>query len=340
MGWFSRKPQLADTYINRLIANEAKEKRKPIPKTDDELDMEAEFTYAAATIKRLAVEMRGVPVPVWTSLYKNRREWLVKERIEHILLKAAKEIVQLQGDLNLVERLEHGAYTVRVLTGPNPVKEDLIDGLLVQAGVEDALRDASRQIHRLRKGKTPPEIGEIISDPPNSEGAGAMSWGSSWSKPKCPSDAPPQTGKIISDAPNSEDKPKRATETEMLSYAELIAGPLNAQLDLAAKMGGQGQRLDPNPRALGYVYGWTDAFLRVRGWDMADKAIGVPVLFHSFRRLWPGQEGTLLAFIADHLRDSAVMAGMMHGGQQYLDWQNKKISAPMGLVRCLGEDLS
>ena len=135
-------------------------------------------------------------------------------------------------------------------------------------------------------------------------------------------------------------KPKRPTEAEMLSFAELIARPLNHQLDLAADMFGQGRRLDPNPRALGYVYGWTDAFLRVRGWDMADKAVGVPVLFHSLRRLWPGQEGTLLPYTADHLSDSPVMAGMMYGGQQYLDWQNKKLSAPTGLVRCLGEELS
>jgi hypothetical protein len=75
-----------------------------------------------------------------------------------------------------------------------------------------------------------------------------MSWGSSW------------TGF---------GKQKRPTEPEMLAFAEYIAAPLNVQLDLAARMLGQE---GPNPRALGYVYGWTDAFLQVRGWDMADKA--------------------------------------------------------------------
>jgi hypothetical protein len=50
-------------------------------------------------------------------------------------------------------------------------------------------------------------------------------------------------------------KPKHPTEAEMLSFAELIARPLNVQLDLAAEMFGQGRRLDPNPRALGYIYG-------------------------------------------------------------------------------------
>jgi hypothetical protein len=323
MAWFSRKPQLADTYINSLIVKEAKDRGKPIPTTDDELDIEEETSYAAAAIKVL-VGNPSLPITTLTSLYPNRREWLVKERIEHILLKAAKEIVRLRGDLNIVQRLDHGAYTVRVLTGPNPVKEDLMVGLLVQAGVENTLRDASNQIYWLRQGKTPPEIEKIISDAkftsePDREGAGAVSWGSSWS----------DLG-----------KPKRPTEPEMLTFAEQIAAPLNVQLDFASNMSGRGERLDPKPRALGYVYGWTDAFLRVRGWDMADKAIGVPVLFHSFRRLWPGQEGKLLAYIGDHLSDNAVMAGMMHGGQQYLDWQNKKVSAPMGLVRFLSEDLS
>jgi hypothetical protein len=96
------------------------------------------------------------------------------------------ELAHLQGDDEFYQR--HGAHTGRVLTGPNPVKEDLIAG--VMAGVEDALRDFSRQ----RKGKKPPESEKVISDanlPPN-EGDGAMSWGSSWSslgKPKHPTEA-------------------------------------------------------------------------------------------------------------------------------------------------------
>ena len=191
--------------------------------------------------------------------------------------------------------------------------------------------------------KTPPET---LSSHQNCEGAGGTGWGGSWSsldKPKRPTEPEMLT---IAEQPDRKEaggiswdgswpglgKPKHPTEPEMLTFAEQIAAPLNVQLDLAEKMLGQG--FDWNPRALGYVYGWTDAFLRVRGWDMADEAIGVPVLFHSFRSLSPGHEGTLLAYMADHLSDGAVQAGIMHGGQQYLDWKNKKVSAPVGLARC------
>jgi hypothetical protein len=125
----------------------------------------------------------------------------------------------------------------------------------------------------------------------------------------------------------------------MQSFIELISKPLELQLGLAAKMlsGGQSSETsltNPTPRALGYIYGWTDAFLRVRGWDMADTVIGMPVLFHVFRRLWPGHEDQLIDFLVDHLRDDVVMAGMMYGGQQYLDWSNQKLS-PIGLAKCL-----
>jgi hypothetical protein len=132
-------------------------------------------------------------------------------------------------------------------------------------------------------------------------------------------------------------KPKCPSDSEMQSFAELISKPLELQLGLAAKMLTAGRSNDPslinpNPRALGYVYGWSDAFLRVRGWDMANTSVGVPVLFQVFRRLWPGQEGQLINFVTDHLRDSSMMAGMMHGGQQYLDWKNQKLS-PTGLTQ-------
>jgi len=42
-------------------------------------------------------------------------------------------------------------------------------------------------------------------------------------------------------------EPKRPSEPEMLTFAEQIAAPLKVQLDLAASMSGQGQRLVWNP---------------------------------------------------------------------------------------------
>jgi hypothetical protein len=68
---------------------------------------------------------------------------------------------------------------------------------------------------------------------------------------------------------------------------------------------------------------------------MADIDIGVPVLFHALRHLWPGEQYKLMYYVTRHLGDSEVRAGMMHGGQQYLDWHNRKLTTPMGLAICI-----
>ncbi len=53
---------------------------------------------------------------------------------------------------------------------------------------------------------------------------------------------------------------------------------------------------------------------------MADTSIGVPVTFHILRKLWPGQENKYLDYLKNNLRsDEALMAGLMHGGQQFID---------------------
>jgi hypothetical protein len=120
----------------------------------------------------------------------------------------------------------------------------------------------------------------------------------------------------------------------MLMSAALISGALNAQLNTVEAMFGREVRNWPNIPAMAYTYGWTDAFLRARGWDKGDTAVGPPVHFHVLRQLWPFQAAQIGLYLADHLTDSEVLAGMMYGGQQYLDWQNRKIN-PMGLVRLL-----
>lgn len=127
---------------------------------------------------------------------------------------------------------------------------------------------------------------------------------------------------------------KKLSDREKSDFAELIARPLQTQMTL---MGNRSiiSSANANARAMGYVYGWTDAFLRIRGWDMADKSIGMPILFHALRILWPGDENRIMHYIVEHILDSALQAGMMHGGQQYLDWRNRKLLAPTGLAQCL-----
>src|SRR5947209_8351604 len=98
---------------------------------------------------------------------------------------------------------------------------------------------------------------------------------------------------------------KILSDGEKLEFAKLIARPLQTQMMLT------GNRTiissaNPNARAMGYVYGWTDAFLRIRGWDMADKSIGMPVLFHTLRTLWPGDKNRIMHYLVEHILDSAL----------------------------------
>lgn len=89
-------------------------------------------------------------------------------------------------------------------------------------------------------------------------------------------------------------------------------------------------------RALGYVYGFIDAALRTIGQDMADNAVGIPVTFQILRRLFPGTEHEYLEFLKENIgKDATMMAAVMYGGQQYIDFNNGKLGAPMGLAKTL-----
>lgn len=89
-----------------------------------------------------------------------------------------------------------------------------------------------------------------------------------------------------------------------------------------------------NPRALAYIYGFIDAALRTIGQDMSDESIGIPVTFHVLRRVFPGREEKYLTYLVDRMgTDQAVTLAAVTGGQQYIDFNNEKLPAPMGLAR-------
>ena len=134
-------------------------------------------------------------------------------------------------------------------------------------------------------------------------------------------------------------KPKRETlrDEEKSAFADAIAKLLQIQLVMTA-----GHTMDfeaggpkPKPKAIGYVYGYVDAVLRTKGWDMAESEIGPPITFQVIHRLWPGKEREYFDFLAEHLSDPVVGAGMLHGGQQYLDSLKPENSenVQMGLAR-------
>ena len=94
-----------------------------------------------------------------------------------------------------------------------------------------------------------------------------------------------------------------------------------------------------NRKALGYIYGHIDAFLRTRGYDMADSDLSVPLTFHVLRKLFPtGNPTRYMDFLIHNLTDEMVTLGCMEGGQQYLDYRKPNTGgSPMGLARFILE---
>lgn len=131
----------------------------------------------------------------------------------------------------------------------------------------------------------------------------------------------------------------KMTDEQKLAFADRIAEMLKAQLVIVGDKSIQSQAGEPKRKAIGYVYGYIDAVLRTKGWDMADSHVGVPITFQVIRRLWPGKEAEYTAFLADRLQDPLVVAGMMHGGQQYIDFSKPShAGAPVGLARFILEE--
>jgi hypothetical protein len=77
-----------------------------------------------------------------------------------------------------------------------------------------------------------------------------------------------------------------------------------------------------NGKALGYVFGFLDAFLQAKGLDIRDDE-GQPTVLHLLARLFPAEAGRAGTFVM-HLRgmsdDAEVMNGMMLGGKQAVEF--------------------
>ena len=133
-------------------------------------------------------------------------------------------------------------------------------------------------------------------------------------------------------------KRRTFTDQDKNKFVDSIATILSTQLTVTGGTSIDDDQGAVNRRALGYIYGFIDAALRIRGQDMADIEVGMPITFQVLRRLFPGKERQYLGLLAGALRsDPVVMATIQEGGQQYLDWINGKLAAPMGLARAILE---
>ena len=127
-------------------------------------------------------------------------------------------------------------------------------------------------------------------------------------------------------------------DQKKLQFIDAISTMLEVQLVMLGTRRLELADEDMKPEALGYIYGFIDGALRTINQDMADQSIGIPVTFQVLRRLFPGKERIYLRILSEQMgKGSAVTAGAMIGGQQYIDFHLGKLSAPMGLARCLLE---
>jgi hypothetical protein len=146
------------------------------------------------------------------------------------------------------------------------------------------------------------------------------------------------------------DTQSKLTEDEKGALADLLAEMLSVQMrattHFAPVQPEEVTRIEIvegkiNRKAIGYIYGFIDAALRTYGENMANLPVGVPVVFHVLRKLFPGHEQAYTEFLVNHINDEAmVVLGVMAGGQQYLDFVAKPGAkgAPMGFARSIIDD--
>ncbi len=88
-----------------------------------------------------------------------------------------------------------------------------------------------------------------------------------------------------------------------------------------------------NRKALGYIYGFTDAALQRRGLSI-DNEDGYTIILGVLNSLYEGRASKYFTFLAEHLKDPETTGGIFYGGQQYNEWLNsdgKKIPLGFGL---------
>jgi hypothetical protein len=140
------------------------------------------------------------------------------------------------------------------------------------------------------------------------------------------------------------DKKTPLSDAQKQAIADWLAKMLAAQMGLVPPSDVEvteveARRGEINGKALGYLYGFVDAALQSMGQDIADVPVGVPVLYHVLRQLFPGHESGYMEFFASHDRDNPVTLGMMEGGQQFIDYiaNPRPPGYPMGFARSISE---
>jgi hypothetical protein len=131
--------------------------------------------------------------------------------------------------------------------------------------------------------------------------------------------------------------------TEKTELADRLAPLLSIQM-LGPTIGTAVTKIEKsagciNRKAIGYIYGFIDCALQCRGEDISNLDVGLPIVFHAMRKLFPGHEQAYIDFLMSHMEDEVTVLGMMAGGQEYQEFLHDK-RASWGLAKILREPSS
>jgi len=131
------------------------------------------------------------------------------------------------------------------------------------------------------------------------------------------------------------------SNSEKSELADRLALLLSVQLLPSPTPPSEGTKIEVkkgriNRKAIGYIYGFVDSGLQCREQNITDIDVGLPILFHVLRTLFPGREQAYVDFLMHHMEDEIVVLGMMVGGQEYYDFLHSN-GSPMGLARLILE---
>jgi hypothetical protein len=111
----------------------------------------------------------------------------------------------------------------------------------------------------------------------------------------------------------------RAEQSELSDRLSIL---LSVQLAVSGTQSNEVAKIEVtkgliNRKAIGYIYGFIDCALQFRDQDITDISVGLPILYHVMRNLFPGHEQAYIDFLMDQMEDEVVVLGMMAGGQEY-----------------------
>jgi hypothetical protein len=134
---------------------------------------------------------------------------------------------------------------------------------------------------------------------------------------------------------------KKFDDAEKSIFADRIALILSVQLVTVPRRAEEITQIEIsegqiNRKAIGYIYGFVDCALQHRGMDITDISVGIPILFHVMRKLFPGHEQAYISFLMHDMDDETTVLGMMTGGQEYSEFLREN-GTPFGLGRFIWE---